>query len=320
MRPGTIVRRPSIWIAAFGVALALCAVVPRLTGAQVSDSPASQSALAVSPAIIEEVLTPGKAAGFVLQVNNVTNYPLPIKAMVRDFAVQSEELEKADRSRLDASKWFTLEEPDFILQPRQVRTVKGTIAPPADAVPGGRYATIYFQPLVPQEVLGPSTAYLSARVGVLAFLVVKGDIEQKAAFHQDLRAPGVAQHGPIPFDFSLSNTGSVHLMPKGKLTIRDWRGRTTKAMDMPAGIVLPGAAKKYQLEWTAAGAFGKYTAELAVSYGSENTVLDKQMVTFWVVPWGNLLIGAIALTLAGLFVRRTRRRWRKAWRALHRNY
>jgi hypothetical protein len=314
------VRRPFIWIVAFGVVLALSAVLPRFAGAQSGDIPPSQSALAVSPAIIEEVLTPGKATEFILQVNNVTNYPLPIKAMVRDFAVQSEELEKAERSRLDASKWFTLQEPDFILQPKQVRTVKGSITPPADAVPGGRYATIYFQPLVPQEVLGPSTAYLSARVGVLAFLIVKGDIEQKAAFQKGLYAPGLAQHGPIPFDFSLSNTGSVHLMPKGKLTIRDWRGRKVKTMDLPTGIVLPGAARKYQLEWAAPGAFGKYTAELEVSYGSENAVLGKKTVTFWVVPWGSLLTGVIVLTLVGLFVRRTRRRWRKAWRALHRNY
>jgi hypothetical protein len=311
-------------IAAVGILLVLgTAALPCVANAQPAqpeDSATSQSALAVSPAIIEEVLTPGKATKFTLRVNNVTNFPLPVKATVRDFVVQPEELKKAEQARLDASKWFTIQEPDFILQPKQTRIVSGSILPPANAVPGGRYATIYFQPLVPQEVLGPSTAYLSARVGILAFLIVTGDIEQNAAYKKRLQAPGIVQRGPILFNFSVSNSGTVHLMPQGKLTVRDWRGRKVAMPKMPPGIVLPGSAKDYQLEWRAAGAFGRYSAELEVSYGSEHRKLNKTTVTFWIIPWIELFGCALFLTLAGLFVCKTRRRWRKAWRALHSNH
>jgi hypothetical protein len=318
--------RVNTLIAAIGVTLLLAVAAsapPRAAlaqSAQQEDTKASQSALAVSPAIIEEVLTPGKPTEFTLYVNNVTNFPLPVKATVRDFIVQSDNLEKTERARLDASRWFIINEPDFILQPKQTRTITGSILPPADAVPGGRYATIYFQPLVPQEVLGPSTAYLSARVGILAFLIVKGDIEQKAAFDKPLQAPGLVQRGPVVFTFSIANSGSVHSMPQGNLIIRDWRGRKVDTLKLPAGIILPGAAKEYGLHWGAGGSLGRYTADLEVSYGSENAKLQKMTVSFWVIPWAGLMGSTIILTLAGLFVRRTRRRWRKAWRVLRGNY
>jgi len=297
------------------VVLALALVL--LPGAQLvraEDAPATKSALAVSPAIIEEVLEPGKPTPFTLQVNNITNFPLPIKTMIRNFVVQSETFEKTERDRLDASQWFNIEDPDFILQPNQVRTVKGVLQPPADAVPGGHYATIYFQPLIPQEALSPATAYMNSQVGVLVFLIVKGDITQKADYAQALQVPGFVRHGPVDFTFSLQNTGNVHIMPTGTLTIYDWRNKQVAQLDVPPNIVLPDAAKQYTMAWQAKHAFGKFRAELAVTYGE--TTLPVATVTVWVVPWIKLSVAIVITAAIGMFVVKTRQRWRKAWQTL----
>lgn len=282
-----------------------------------NEAASSQSALAISPAIIEQVLTPGKPVAFTVQVNNVTNFPLPVKGYVRDFTIQSAELEKTERARLDASQWFIIEEPDFILQPNQVRTVKGTIHTPADAPPGGHYATIYFQPLVPIEALSPTMAYVNAKVGVLAFLAVKGDIEQEAVLSRSLQTASLIRHGPIDFTFSIRNTGNVHLMPTGKLTIYDGRGRKVETLDTSIGIILPSTTKKYTMQWKSPPPIGKYRAELALSYGTEHIQMQKTSANFWVVPWIEILTTAVLLLLTVLFVRKTRRRWRRTWRALH---
>lgn len=285
-------------------------------GLRAQESAASASALAVSPAILEQVLEPGKPAAFTLQVSNITNFPLPVKAMVRNFVVQSPDLEKTERERLDASQWFTIQEPDFILQPKQTRTVKGILQPPADAEPGGHYATIYFQPLIPQQALSPATAYMNSQVGVLAFLIVKGDITRTVEYANNLHAPNLVQGGPVNFTFSLRNTGSVHAMPTGKLSLYDSQGRLAHQLALPINVILPDGTKEYTLAWENAPAIGMYRAELEVTYSSDAPPLPKQSVTVWIVPWISITAGLIIGVAILVFIIKTRHRWRKAWRAL----
>lgn len=275
---------------------------------------ATKSALSVSPAIIENVLTPGKASAFSLQVRNITDFPLPITTFVRNFTVQSEQLEQTDQARLNASKWFVLPEPDFILQPGQTRTVAGTIHPPADAEPGGHYATVFFQPLVPQEALSPSTAYVSARVGALAFLVVKGDITQSARLTSPLSTAYLAQ-SPVDFNFEIRNTGNTHIMPSGKIKVYDWQNAPVATLDVPKSIVLPDSTKKYAVPWNQA-ILGSYRAELSLGYGTDQLQLPKTTAAFWVAPWAGLAISVALAGGAAFFILKTKGRWRDAWHAL----
>lgn len=298
-----------------GLVVSVALVSPVTAASQTPANP-SQSALAVSPAIMEQVVTPGVAQKFTVRVSNITPFPLPIKSSVRGFSLVSTDLEKTEQSRLNSSGWFEITDPDFILQPKQVRQVSGTIHPPADATPGGHYATMYFQPLVPAEALTPSTAYLSAKVGVLTLLVVRGDIEQQAAFQDTLHTQGMIRRGPARFSFSIHNSGNVHLQPSGKLVITSG-DKQVGTVDVPAGVILPDSTKKYELEWNVPRAVGKYTAQLQLDYGDDTAPqLPKMTVTFWVMPWLEMLIGAVLAGATGLFVWKTHGRMGAAWRVL----
>lgn len=304
-------------IVAMLAVLILC--TPLIVKAQSQDANiTSKSALVVSPAILEHVLTPGEPVPFTVQVQNVIDFPLPIKGFVRGLAVEEHtDLSKDERARLDASQWFTIENPDFILQPKQVRTVTGTIQPPANADPGGHYATVFFQPLVPAEALSPTMVYVNARVGVLSFLIVKGDIDQKAQLKTGLKTAGLAQGGPIEFTFSIHNSGNVHLLPSGKVAIYNMFNTRVANLDIPRGIVLPNSSREYTIKWDGPGASGKYRAELTAEYGPENLKLTKTTTIFWIVPWVKILLGSVLLAAAVLLARRIRRRGRRAWRAFH---
>lgn len=280
---------------------------------------AVKSALSVSPAIIEPSLTPGKETSFTLIVRNITNSPLPITSFVRGFTVKSTELEKTDHVRLDASQWFTIQNPDFILQPNQEHTVTGSIKPPVDAEPGGHYATVFFQPLVSQEETVPSMARVSARVGVLSFLTVKGKVVESASLTGKLETQDVIHSGPMDMKFRITNTGNVHIIPKGVITIYDWRGVSVVTIDVPTGIILPDATKEYSIPWTAPVAIGKYRAELSLEYGKSNVKLEKSSISFWVMPVAEMIVGSICALLISLFVFKTHSRWAKAWHALKSN-
>jgi hypothetical protein len=314
-----ISRRISYFCLVAGVLLGVqFAVQPCIAQAQTKEN-ATGSALAVSPAIIEKSLTPGETTSFTLNVRNITNSPLPVTSFVRAFTVQSSELEKTDHARLDASQWFTINEPDFILQPNQEHQVTGVIRPPLGVEPGGHYATVFFQPLVVQDEANPSMARISARVGALSFLTVKGKIIEKATLVSPPVSPKLIHPGPIDMTFKVSNTGNVHIMPKGTLNIYDWRGQRVATIDVPVGLILPEATKEYTIPWTTPSAFGKYRAELSLEYGVKHIRLQSTTIIFWAVPWQEMLAGSVVFLVGSLFVFKTHRRWSRAWDVLRAN-
>lgn len=282
---------------------------------------APQSALAVSPAIFEAVLDPGKTTKQKITVTNTANVPLPIKASVKSFTV-NEEVASENRGIFDASTWFKVQEPDFILQPKQKREVHLTITPPTDAEPGGHYATVYFQPLLPAEVLSDTTAYLTARVGVLAFMIVKGDIIEQAKPAGPLSTAKIQQSGPINFRFKVKNEGNVHLLPTGRVTIYDWRNREVAKLPLAPTMILPKTQKELTVTWDKTRSFGLYHAKLDLVYGSEHKPLMFVPASFWVLPWTvglGILFGGLMLFLALRYRRRLRRAWRELMGRSHKS-
>jgi len=300
-----------------GVVILCLGILAGTTAAQ-SSTPKTQSALAVSPAITEQVLSPGVKTSLVVRVTNITRIPLPIKANVKNLAPLETLLSNADKSTYDASAWFSLEPADFILQPNQTKEITITILPPARATPGGHYATIYFQPLIPTEALSPSTAYLNARVGVLAFLIVRGEITEQAKLGS-LQVPRIKQFGPIDIKLPVTNSGNVHVLPDGKVTIRDYRGKVVSTVPLSQGLVLPKTLRQYKFTWDNKGRLGYYTAQAELTYGTDKDDLRSSRVGFWILPWLPIAVTLVLVMVLAIFVLKTRKRWSAAWKVLKGN-
>jgi hypothetical protein len=263
-----------------------------------AEEPTPQSALGVAPAIIEVVLEPGKTKETTVSVFNITNFPLPVKGNIRAFLNEDPLLnpEQTAKETFDASSWFKLEPADFILQPREKRDIKIIIVTPKKAEPGGHYATIYFQPLLPVEVLSPQTAYLTARIGVLVFLIVKGDLNEQASLG-NLQTASFRQFGPVDFKIPFKNEGNIHLMPSGEIVMSNFRGREVAKLSISPATVLPKTTKDLEANWNKKYLFGRFTAQAKILYGSENKKLESEPVKLWIVPWVplSLIIGLLTL-------------------------
>jgi len=273
-----------------------------------------QSALGVSPAIVELVLDPGQRSETTVSVFNVTNFPLPIKGSAASFTAK-EDIPPGARNVFDASAWIELEPADFILQPRERKEVTISLTPPEGAEPGGHYATIYFQPLIPMEVLSPQTAYLTARVGVLAFLIVRGDIVEEASLG-GIQTAKFRQFGPVEFVLPFKNEGNVHLLPSGEIVIADFRGREVEKLTISPVIVLPETTRELVVPWPKKYLWGKFTARTEVRYGSGPESLAGDPVEFWVVPWLPLVILLGLLTFLIIFYILARKRMGLALKVL----
>lgn len=281
---------------------------------QLGNAAPEKSALGISPAIIELILERGGTREKKISVFNVTNFPLPVKGKAESFFVV-EDLEPGAEEIFDVSSWITIEPADFILQPQEKKEIQVTINVPEEAEPGGHYAALYFQPLIPVEVLSPQTAFLTARVGTLGFFVVKGEIVEEAEL-EEIEVARVQQFGPVDFGIPIKNSGNVHILPSGKITVTDIFGREREAIELAPTTVLPHTSKVIEGQWEKKFLLGRFVVEAEVSYGSPGRELTAGPVVFWVVPWVFLLGGGGLLTIILFFCIMFRKRAVLAFRVL----
>lgn len=261
----------------------------------ISVAHASESALSASPAILETVLESSRPTLTTITIQNNTSFPLPIKGSASSF-LATQYIPTDRLETYDASHWFTLNPADFILQPNEVKKIEVTITPPLDAEPSGHYATLYFRPLIPQDAVSASSAISLARIGVLAMMIVPGDIKTALSINS-LTAPAWQSFGPLTFTSKLSNQGTIHLLPQNTLTIKNIWGQTVKELKSDPSIILPHTTKDYSFHWSQKLGMGPYTATLETTYGTDQSPLISDVLTIWLIPWPVMLVVICTLTL-----------------------
>ena len=241
------------------------------------------SALTASPAIIESVVKPNEVTTSQVNLENNTGFPLPIKSQVSIFLTKSKQVDISQKT-LDASSWFTLSPADFILQPHEKKLVQIQITPPYGSEPGGHYATIYFEPMIPQEAMSYNSSFNLGRIGVLSFLIVPGDIEQNIII-EDFTSKNLQSFGPLNFDLTLKNDGNVHLLPTGQIVIKNIYGVEKASLALTPTTILPGTSDTYHPSWDKTLLLGRYEVTPHVNYGSDQPMIVGEPIFVWVFPW-----------------------------------
>lgn len=263
-----------------------------------------KTSLGVNPAIMEIVLDE-KPIEKEIQLYNLTNFALPIKTMVEGFTPNEKvEMSKEQIKVFDASNWIKIEEKnkDFILQPKESRTVKMTITQPKGASPGGHYASLIFQPLIPQEMVSQESVFVYARVATLVFMQVKGDIKEDLIV-KDVEVSPFYQYLPDKFDLVLKNTGNTHLRPQGEIEIYDEiKGKMVVKIPITTSIILPGTEKTFFVDPSNSYSikFGRYSVKPKIVFGSANRIITYDKKYFILFPY--IAGSIISVILASIFV------------------
>lgn len=297
------------------LSLFLIAVVFLPTQAMAAE--AGKTSLRLTPVIDELNVQPGEAQTSQVNLTNLSPLPLPVKGYARAF-VATDEVGGSDypddQTPGAVQSWFSLDQPDFILQPNQTRAINVKIQVPPKAEPGGHYATLFFESLVPTQNGADSSLYLSSRLGALYFFVVAGDIHTTGEI-SDFNTSSFHTGGPIEFKLAFQNSGNVHFKPQTKLVIKNLFGKKVGEVQDGGQNVLPGKLRRWQFDWKKPWLFGRYTARLESHITPGSPPIYKE-VSFWVIPIWQLLA---LILLAGLFyllVVRAHGRWRQAIKTL----
>jgi len=304
----------SLFILATGIVLAGFALVGSINAQQ------EEKGIGVSPLTFELTANPGDKIKNQVKVYNPSKSRIGVKMEVEDFTATGEIghviIAPSETDTYSLSRWVTVSPQEFNLDPGGQQYVNFTITVPDKAEPGGHYGSILARITMSAGEGGEfAGAAVAGRVGVLVLLTVSGDVKESLAV-KSFSCPESSQYGPVPFEIRFENTGTVHVKPRGFITITNWLDKKVASIEFPVKNAIPGSVRKIEASWSEKWHLGKYTATLTGSYGTSNTPFNPVVITFWVIPWKEI----IGITLISIFILTffflTRRRWSMALRII----
>lgn len=259
---------------------------------------AQDISIVVSPPRFDIEAKPGEIIQKTIKItNNDSDRELIIKAFPVDFIVQDNlgtpiKVSQSASGRYLASPWFTLEKSEFTISPKQTEQIVVLITVPKDALPGGHYAGVFFEP-VQSKGSKMTVSYTSAQVGSLFGITVPGDIKYDALIKHFTTKAKLSEFGPIEFSAEIENQSDTHIRPTAKITVHDMIGR--KLVDLPLSElnIFPFTSRKIDGTWETVWGLGRYTATLSVAYGPG--LVTTRTLYFWIMPYR--LIAAILVIL-----------------------
>lgn len=249
-------------------------------------------------------LKPGEKRQISLKVRNnstlsVKVTSLPLDMMVGEDGETPYPLTKveAENNRWALASWITLSPNQHTLKPKELIELTALIEVPKDALPGGHYAMVVHQP-----VFGTATAIadqaatgVSQQTGTLVYVVVDGPINEEA-FIRNVTFPQLSEYGPVPFSYDVENRSDVHIRPQTSVIITNMLGNTVGNIAVDSSNIFPFSTRHFAGEWDRTWGFGRYTATLQMSYGSQGSIVVSR-ATFWLLPL-RLMLALLVLLLS----------------------
>ena len=284
---------------------------------------AQGTGLSISPLTFELTANPGDVLENKLKVYNPTDSIISIKMEVEDFKPVGEAgrviVTPEEEITYSLKRWVKTNPSEFTLKPKEQKFVDFIIEVPENAEPGGKYGSILASTTAAIGK-GVTGAAIAQKAAALILLTVSGEVIEDLEI-VEFSAPSFLETGPVPFTIRFKNKGTVHLRPRGFVTITRPKFlffQEQKVIDIPfpQNNVLPGTIRKIETKWNEKWSVGKYTATLVGSYGSANLPFNPPVLSFWIFPWKVVLAGfLIVILILGFFIK-TRKRWKMAFKIL----
>jgi hypothetical protein len=311
-------RIAGVWaiLAVFAISFSSPVALAATSGSSAPTSNAGQ-ALEIAPPVINLSANPGETVKAQISLRDVSSSSLKVTGQVNDFVAAGEDgtpkilLEDKDNNPFSIKSWIA-PLPVLTLVPREIKTLTVTLKVPSNAAPGGHYGVVRFTGSAP-DVNGTGVA-LSASLGALILVTVKGKAKesltvQEFAVLKDGKKSKLFESAPVTFLVRLKNSGNIHEQPAGQISVTDMFGKkiANVNVNLPPRNILPDSIRRFEspLDKAVIGnkkLFGRYTAELNVTYGASKQSL-KESITFWVIPY-KLMAVAILLLIGGFFLLR----------------
>lgn len=272
-------------------------------------------AVSLTPLRFEFAAWPGERLSGTVRVANLTDELLPVVMEVEDFVPRGEEGRVAVGPGDEAyslKDWVRFDLAAFTIFPEQQFTVDFTVELPTDAEPGSRFGTILARTTA--EPVGPGPRVVT-KIGSLVLVDVYGEVRVELSV-VEMQAPRFGFALPLPLAVRFANSGTVHVKPRGMISVTNMFGDTVAEVPLPEKNVLPGSIRRVEVPIGDGLLAGRYTAHLEATYGRRNQLSVAAERRFWFVDWRRVGLPSLILLGVIVFVIWKRRNFRAAFRAL----
>lgn len=271
-------------------ALAQAAPQPQIVSMSVDD----KNDFVLEPGKMEMFVDPGQKIVKYISVTSRINKKTDFAITTEDFIGSRDEnspvlLLGADKSPYSFKDSLKPAVSEFSLDFGDRITVPVTIDVPANAQPGGYYASVIVSnnPSVLSGSSTTGTARVISRVGVLFFVRVNG-VANESGYVEDFRlldSRAIYSTSPSPFQILFNNTGTVHLAPYGTISITNMFGSKIAMLPVDAYFSMPDSLRYRDVAWNDSGfRLGRYKATLELHRGYGD-LIDTKVIAFWIIPW-----------------------------------
>lgn len=266
-------------------------------------SHAADVSLVVSPPRYDLEARPGETIQKIIKItNNSQDQELILQAFPVDFIVQDDQgtpvkVTVSGSGRYLASPWFTLDQQKLIIPPKATTQVIVMIDIPSNALPGGHYSGVFFEPLLSRNQKS-TISYTTTQIGTLFSLTIAGDIKYDALIKNFSVKTNISEFGPIAFQATIENQSDTHIKPLVSLTIADMFGRQLTDLELESVNIFPFTSRTISGIWDTVWGFGRYTATLTAAYGPG--LVATRTLFFWILPYR--LIAAVLVVILVILV------------------
>lgn len=244
----------------------------------------------VSPARQQIVANAGEEFPISVTFYNRGESPVVGLIKVSDFIVEDDkgtpsivENDTQVTRKYSAAQWITLPYNRIDIGTNNKAVILATIKVPKDAKPGGRYAAVYFEPILSTKTTGGAGANITPRIASLIYIRVAGPITENA-YISSMFTQSFYEYGPIDLAAKIMNRGDYHIRPKGAFTLFNFLGVKTGESPLKEANIFPETQYAYQSKVGQKWMMGKYTITLLAKYGSKEQFME-HTISVWVFPW-----------------------------------
>ena len=287
-----------------------------------SKASAQTISVGVYPPIIQLQVNPPATVRSPITLQNLSDQPLNMQILMQPFTASSDEngsislLEKKivhtqiqDFLTTNVQLQNAQKQPikEVLLTPRAVMTLYLFVTVPKDQKPNDYYFSVIFTTDASDN---PNANASSVGGGIATNVLVSiGPHQNPQGFINTFSAPGLVEHGPIPFSVKLTNQSNFFIQPQGFILITNMFGQTVGKVNLLPVNVLARSSRYIpddnhesltQAVWPETFLIGPYSATLTIALSDKGPQFERT-IHFLATPW-QLCIGFIFAIFFGVIV------------------
>lgn len=264
---------------------------------------------AVEPGKTEIYLNPGENMVKNISITNRMDKTVRFKLSTEDFIGTDDPKQPVilldnNSSPYSLKDFIVPEITQFSLEFGEKITIPVRVSVPKNAEPKGYYGALVVAN-DPDKLVGKDGKEISgqtqiiSRIGALFLMRINGQGKEEGNI-TSLKVMGPSQwfytKRPAGFEIGYKNTGNVHLVPYGTITVKNLFRQTISTLPVDAYFVLPESTRYREVNWSDGFSLGRYTANLALNKGYGDQMAYSS-IAFWVIPWKVILITLLVIAL-----------------------